>query len=90
MKQFMIAAALASIAYTVAVIGPTRASAEQTVPVCHRPSGNPSASEQLFLGAGAAQAHLRNHELDTPGMCTCSPDVFSAPGGAVTPICPVN
>jgi hypothetical protein len=42
---------------------------EEKVTICHRPPGNPSNGQTLTLPRSGAEAHLRNHSLDTSGPC---------------------
>jgi hypothetical protein len=42
---------------------------EEKVTICHRPPGNPSNGQTLTLPRSAAEAHLRQHPLDTLGPC---------------------
>ena len=42
---------------------------EEKVTICHRPPGNPSNGQTLTLPRSGAEAHLRNHSLDTRGPC---------------------
>jgi hypothetical protein len=42
---------------------------KEKVTICHRPPGNPQNARTLRLPRPAAEAHLRNHPLDTPGPC---------------------
>jgi hypothetical protein len=46
---------------------------DEKVTICHRPPGNPSNGQTLTLPRQGADAHLRNHRLDSRGPCPPPP-----------------
>ena len=48
---------------------PAKTQYEEKVTICHRPPGNPSNGQTLTLPRSGAEAHLRNHPLDSAGPC---------------------
>jgi hypothetical protein len=52
---------------------PAKNQYEEKVTICHRPPGNPSNGQTLTLPRSGAEAHLREHSLDTRGACPPPP-----------------
>jgi hypothetical protein len=46
---------------------------DEKVTICHRPPGNPSNGQTLTLPRSGAEAHLRQHRLDSRGPCPPPP-----------------
>ena len=42
---------------------------DEKVTICHRPPGTPTNGQTLRVSRSAADAHLRNHSLDSEGAC---------------------
>jgi len=52
---------------------PAKDQYDEKVTICHRPPGNPTNGQTLTLPRSAAEAHLRNHPLDSRGPCPPTP-----------------
>jgi hypothetical protein len=46
---------------------------DEKITICHRPPGNPSNGQTLTLPRSGAEAHLRQHRLDSRGPCPPPP-----------------
>lgn len=70
LRKFQRYAILGSILTAVIVFATPARSQGGRVVICHVPPGNPGAAHTITVGgAGAVDAHLRNHVGDHVGAC---------------------